>query len=204
MRIEAAAFRNFPPFADGVVTFPVPSKTGSGGTDDVHLFTGENGTGKTRLLCLLAAACGGSKELDDRCPPRDDDRHFVLGLARNTTCFWDRKRNVAVWPFRNDPSFLLRPGIDVAEVRGRDSSSAHSIIDAAGGQSKLVTAMAFQGAAKIKEAPISPLETVRPSDSALNLSFSPDDGSQLCQLIANMKREAVYVGDGDVDMVKEF
>ncbi|MCA9050721.1 MAG: AAA family ATPase, partial [Planctomycetaceae bacterium] len=66
MRIECIAMRNFPPFADGRISFPEVDEKGLA---EVQLITGQNGSGKTRLLCALAAACGNPKELDARHTP---------------------------------------------------------------------------------------------------------------------------------------
>ena len=63
MRIEAVGFRGFPPFTDTTIEFP---ELKSDGLAEVHLLVGRNGTGKTRLLCLVAAACGNTADLDAR------------------------------------------------------------------------------------------------------------------------------------------
>ena len=59
MRIETVYFRDFPPFADAQLTFPKVETPGKG---ELHLLVGQNGTGKTRLLSLLAAALGNRFE----------------------------------------------------------------------------------------------------------------------------------------------
>ena len=63
MRIETVYFRDFPPFADAQLTFPKVETPGKG---ELHLLVGQNGTGKTRLLSLLAAALGNRTELSFR------------------------------------------------------------------------------------------------------------------------------------------
>ena len=63
-RIDSVILYDLPPFAKQLVEFPKVSEDAELG--DVHLFVGENGTGKTRLLSLLAAACGNSTELNNR------------------------------------------------------------------------------------------------------------------------------------------
>jgi predicted ATPase len=62
MRIEQLFFKDFSPLGEGSIDFP---ETASG-TSEVHFFTGQNGTGKTRLLCLLASALGNSDPLLQR------------------------------------------------------------------------------------------------------------------------------------------
>ena len=63
MRIEAVGFRGFPPFTDSAIEFP---ELDSDSLAEVHLLAGRNGTGKTRLLCLLAAAGGNAADLNAR------------------------------------------------------------------------------------------------------------------------------------------
>ncbi|RLT20854.1 MAG: hypothetical protein DWI29_03135 [Planctomycetota bacterium] len=82
MRIQAVAFRGFAPFADHEIEFPVVPATEGDCTapsprqlGEVHLLTGQNGTGKTRLLSLISAACGNPTELLNR-----------LGGAADSAC----------------------------------------------------------------------------------------------------------------------
>lgn len=68
MRIESIDIANLQPFASSEVEFPRGSSRGKLG--EVHLFTGPNGTGKSRLLSLLAASTtdGSSAPASDRFP----------------------------------------------------------------------------------------------------------------------------------------
>jgi predicted ATP-binding protein involved in virulence len=68
MRITRLKADGFPPFADLDITFPKQERKGSGddAIAEVHLFTGENGTGKTRLLAALAGALGNRSALARR------------------------------------------------------------------------------------------------------------------------------------------
>jgi predicted ATPase len=63
MRFAGVYLRDFEPFAEQAVEFPEKPQPGLA---EVHFFVGENGTGKTRILSLLAAACGNSAELKFR------------------------------------------------------------------------------------------------------------------------------------------
>lgn len=74
MRIEAVGFRGFPPFSDSTIEFP---ELDSDTLAEVHLLAGRNGTGKTRLLCLLAAACGNAADLNARHTFTGDSNAFV-------------------------------------------------------------------------------------------------------------------------------
>lgn len=64
MRLTKITMKNFAPFADGEMKFH-PVK-GAEGLAEVHLFTGENGTGKTRVLAALMGALGNVNPLQDR------------------------------------------------------------------------------------------------------------------------------------------
>lgn len=64
MRLTKITMKNFAPFADGEMEFPAVE--GAEGLAEVHLFTGENGTGKTRVLAALMGALGNVNPLQDR------------------------------------------------------------------------------------------------------------------------------------------
>ncbi len=64
MRLTQVTTKNFPPFADGSIPFPAAPR--ATGLAEVQLFTGENGTGKTRLLAALIAALGNDEHLLQR------------------------------------------------------------------------------------------------------------------------------------------
>jgi ATPase subunit of ABC transporter with duplicated ATPase domains len=59
MRIAEVVLNGFPPFADAIMEFPPCAANEAVG--EVQLLTGENGTGKTRLLCLLAAGAATAR-----------------------------------------------------------------------------------------------------------------------------------------------
>ena len=63
MRLKKLSMTNFAPFADGEMLFPAKE-----GKDlaEVQMFTGENGTGKTRVLAALMGALGNIGPLEDR------------------------------------------------------------------------------------------------------------------------------------------
>ena len=56
--------KSFAPFADGEIEFPEVEDAGE--LAEVHMLTGENGTGKTRVLTALMAALGNIGPLQDR------------------------------------------------------------------------------------------------------------------------------------------
>ena len=66
MKIRSLATIDFPPFARGRLDFPpVPDRPKD--LAEVHLLTGVNGAGKSRVLCALAAVLGEEKPLKERC-----------------------------------------------------------------------------------------------------------------------------------------
>ncbi len=64
MRLTKITMKQFAPFADGEMEFPAVE--GAEDLAEVHLFTGENGTGKTRVLAALMGAMGNVGPLHDR------------------------------------------------------------------------------------------------------------------------------------------
>lgn len=76
MRLTSLSMKNFAPFADGEVCFPAVENCGE--LAEVHLLTGENGTGKTRVLAALMASLGNLNELQDRVR-QDSGTDLVVG-----------------------------------------------------------------------------------------------------------------------------
>jgi AAA15 family ATPase/GTPase len=60
--------KNFPPFVDQTIHFPESGAKGEGEETlaKTHILTGVNGTGKTRLLSVLAAVLGNPEHLTKR------------------------------------------------------------------------------------------------------------------------------------------
>lgn len=87
MRLTKITMKQFAPFADGEMAFPAVE--GAEGLAEVHLLTGENGTGKTRVLAALMGALGNVGPLQDRV--RQDS-----GAEIEVSGDWDCK-----WRFRD-------------------------------------------------------------------------------------------------------
>lgn len=83
MYFSSIEFTDFEPFAKGsrMEFAPVPDKPDD--LAEVHLITGENGTGKSRLLCLLAAALGDARALQARCR-KEDQLEFAAAWRKET------------------------------------------------------------------------------------------------------------------------
>lgn len=201
MRIEYIAFRAFSPFADGVISFPRPKENGLA---EVHLLTGQNGSGKTRLLCALAAACGNSKDLDSRHSP-DKDHKLAVGLNREgkSAIYFRSPKQIMVlqnpadgtklidnldWLHPQDPAVIQKQGIQAERV------AAALII---GGLSDWssdtpIAAQAYRGSARISDSPIVAMKAIAKSDPKKDLSFerADQDDSLICQSMANLKLSA--------------
>ena len=184
MRIAAVAFRDFPPFADAIMEFPRCGSNGAGG--EVHLLTGANGTGKTRLLCLLAAACGNSASLDQRVPPERAKRVAVVGEGERGVPRggWVREQGRAFWTEARDAATLIRS--DKPFPVHEQSPNIATCGRAA------AAALAFRGMARVSDAKISALAPVKLGPPAEHLTFEPakEEDKILCQSMANLKMAA--------------
>ena len=74
VKIRAIEFSSLSPFAKGRIEFPAATNADLA---EVHILTGVNGTGKSRLLAALAAALGDSWELQRRSGARQDGEFAV-------------------------------------------------------------------------------------------------------------------------------
>lgn len=104
MRLTQISVRNFSPLEDGTIRFPAERR--AAGLAEVHLLTGENGTGKTRILAALIAALGNEEHLHQRV--REDSKAEIEVDAQST--WWTQHNPEAPlrWAFRDgftDPRF---------------------------------------------------------------------------------------------------
>ncbi len=209
-RFEAIRFGELPPFAPQAVVFPANE---SEGLAEVHLLVGENGTGKTRLLCALASCCGNDAPLASRIGPVDrKSPKFEVevlvsifrdsGLRESTFC-WGRPDvwQEGVW---SPESFALRPSEPVVEMRKKPPE---------------INAFSYNGAGTIRDATVSPL--AKPGgerDDHLSvypvrlLNFSSPESIEaesgiVLQTIANIKMysalEALSNGSGFNTLIAE-
>lgn len=77
MKISNLRASPFPPFAEFDLRLPQVSENGVQTMAEVHAFTGPNGSGKTRLLALVAEALGGGRELSKRGVSVDKFQYFT-------------------------------------------------------------------------------------------------------------------------------
>lgn len=85
--------KNFPPFGEFSIEFPAVPDRPTDDSAEVHLFAGVNGTGKTRLLAILASFLGSDSELIHRIGPGLKECEFFameVPKPRNPRADWPR------------------------------------------------------------------------------------------------------------------
>lgn len=203
MRIECAAFNAFPPFVDGIISFP-QCKELDNGLGEVQLITGENGSGKTRLLSLLAAACGNSSDLNAR--------HAVNHKEHNAAVAVSWAGNKAVYVRSLGQAFVFKSPADGYRIINElkwlhprrliidNGKQPAANLPAAAQSEQLRTlepastfaAQAYRGSERVTDHKIVAMQPIPPSDVAKDLSFEPrpDDNALVCQSMANLKLSA--------------
>lgn len=164
--IRAIASDNFPPFGKFVLPLlPVEKKPAELG--EVHLFTGVNGTGKTRLLSVIAAILGSHVALLKR-------MKAVTAGAKIYVTDAPASENLALWSCMiaesNNVSWPQYHSNFVPEIQGNP-------------------AFAYSGNAYVSDAKVNVLANIqRPSrDECLSFSRPEDSSKSLLQGIANLK-----------------
>lgn len=203
MRIECIAMRKFPPFADGMISFP---PTEEKGLAEVHLLTGQNGSGKTRLLCALAAACGNSQDLDSRHAQADKEHKLAVGMSRDgkKAIYFRSFKHIIVlqnpadsiklldnldWLHPSQPNLILKQSQPKVQVQTAGQPAAGL---SAWQSTTEVAAQAYRGSTRISDSPIVAMKAIAKSEPAKDLSFerpNEDDGL-ICQSMANLKLSA--------------
>jgi predicted ATPase len=184
MRIDAIAIHEFAPFRAQKCELGNP---GDGQSKDVHIFVGENGTGKTRLLSLLLAACGNPNELNDRSTASVKALVVSAADGEGRRIVWVSNHNQPlVW--RTQPAVLLdayasRGDFQIAGINGARSSH---MLQHAGA----TAAMAFRSVAAIRDEKLKPMAPVNWGQPNDILMFSRNDNAALCQALMNLKIRA--------------
>jgi len=133
MKISALRAKPFPPFGNFEIEFPHAGEGGDQELAEVHVITGPNGSGKTRLLALIAASLGSTRELGIRGVSSFED---FRGIATNefgkVGTHWEdldlrdliaRKQTPAM-------SFCPRAYLEAAEVRANAEIRVPTVDDA--------------------------------------------------------------------------
>ena len=131
MKISALRASPFAPFGEFEIEFPHVEDSDAQELAEVHVITGPNGSGKTRLLALISACLGADKELAKRV---GDNRleNFSAVTFQDTNHAPERW-----WDVRNSRqqrfpamSFCPRAYLETAEVRANAEIREPSIEEA--------------------------------------------------------------------------
>ncbi len=189
-RFEAIRFGELPPFAPQAVVFPANE---SEGLAEVHLLVGENGTGKTRLLCALASCCGNDVPLASRIGAVDtQNSKFEVSVL--VSILADRESSeLTVWG---------RPDKWFRDVQNLESFSERTWGLGLPHREKplKINAFSYNGAGTVRDAKVSPLATPGVTDEAAKKAKEPsrllnfslptsilEESSFVLQTIANIK-----------------
>lgn len=194
MRIETAYFEDFEPFAPQTqITFP--PKPGGSKLGEVHLLVGANGSGKTRLLCLLAAALGNRGSLAARVGNTPRIRAAVVGVSDGRKGCWSDQKDFCGWL----PANQAAPDTN-AVISGRAEYHATT----GGLTGDLITqklqdlstprfALAFKGTNLIQDEEVVALKTValnKPGEHLLLQTPDPEMRKAVAQSLVNLKMRA--------------
>lgn len=202
MRIQAVAFRGFAPFADGEIEFPSSAEAEVRRKDVesqklgmVHLLTGQNGTGKTRLLSLLAAACGNSKDLLDRVGTIRPAFAFVRLNAQDREAIWGPTNSEGVRSAQlvvTDDSMKANAWDEFAKSKRRERQQTSFQPCSSGLEwhlTKNSTALSFRGTVRATDAKIAAMSPLELGNQAGHLAFDrpANEDTLVCQSMANLK-----------------
>lgn len=205
MRIEAFASFGFQPFCDGLISFPAEKQDTS--LAEVHLITGENGSGKTRLLCALSAALGNSADLDQRYK-RSDDSNFVVELIENGENFFSSIRDGSRWHCPSKPWSLKELKVErfhdqllnfadyiARQINARGIENLTKIIRSP------FSLQAYRGTGRVADAKIEAMKPVSMGEPNTFLTFDrpASDDLTVSQGMANLKMVSAMEIQGGVD-----
>ncbi|MBL8855387.1 MAG: AAA family ATPase [Planctomycetaceae bacterium] len=193
MRIDAILIESLPPFRSQVIEFPNPVRRDIG---EVHLVTGGNGSGKTRLLSVLAAALGNPQNLLQRLSNPVTERVQAVASDQEFVRIWDLDdEGVKVYkinhsiPWRQLSSYKDSFRRDKREMATRAASIGRTL-PLSSSQGPL-GAFAFTGTSKIDDSKIEAMKRVELGKVEDHLDFEYKNNSAvLCQSMANLKMAA--------------
>lgn len=165
---RALEIKDFPPFGTLKITFPpVPNKPAD--VAEVHVLTGVNGTGKTRILSALAAALGNIEPLQKR-------------LFGTTTVKINTGEQLDVPPSAWPGVLQVGPGAGFHWERRQPPVQ----------WMEKIPAFAYSGTAYVADMPVAALAALNPQNRQQYLSFAKpaEQSKDLLQGIMNLKLQA--------------
>jgi len=197
MRIAGVFLRDFEPFADQQLEFPAKPEAGLA---EVHFFVGQNGSGKTRLLSLLAAACGNPAELQFRTDKTSSAVVLDSAIEGKTRFTYASTSQGFQASSRFDVMYA-----NFAKSPPGPGTSTIQIFD----PNKDV-AMAFRSVPSLEDQKVTPMGEVKMGvrNSFLTFTHHTNESTQICQGLANLKVRMGIVSsdpkDRTVRMVHAF
>ncbi len=182
MRIHSVFITNLQPFQTQEIIFPERKEATR--LAEVHIFVGENGTGKTRLLTFLAAACGDNSELKIR--GQTASPGYVAAEIDDSFAIWNGE---SITKTSSTPTLsVLAANHDLRTHRPPRLSNNISVFGEVKSQ---VTCLAFRGALRISDTKINGLAPVSVSgDYDLRFEKDPKNNEVFAQVLANLKIRA--------------
>lgn len=172
MRISAIRLKRLPPFEDVTLEFPKKQEERIG---EVQIITGQNGTGKTRLLCALASVLGNPTNLASRTSETTIEFGASVETLKQDFFYWQGKQQGIIAGTMNTRTAInnLRNGDAVGQ--GPQGFSRHTNFPglriSLTAENELSSALAFRGTTKVNDSKVVPMKTLPVSDLPNNLDF---------------------------------
>jgi hypothetical protein len=164
---RAIEIKDFPPFGTLRTAFPpIPNKPAD--LAEVHLLTGVNGTGKTRILCAMATVLGNFEPLKKRLT---DNKPLTISIAET-------------------PDVQKTPWPGIMNVQ---APTANWVRREPGAQwTEKIPAFAYSGTAYVSDTAVAPMAPLSPQkrEEALSFTKPTDQSTYLLQGIMNLKVQA--------------
>ncbi len=170
MRIHSLVLREFPPFSKTTIVFP--AKSDSSEVAEVQLLTGQNGTGKTRLLCLALAACGSPGDLQRRTAGNPVDCYVVAKGSRISV--FDPKQKLAYWQKTDDVDSVAAKLLQRGEPQETASATTKNFIDGQTSEPPFGV-IAYRASARLDDAEIKPFVAEKEKEARPHTSFIRED-----------------------------